>query len=171
MNQKLHCGFWICVKNKCMLAILLEIDCCLFSRFERIKALEVIIWKSQSNGNFNVKFQIHLFVSIIFCLFDIFFITVDSPPWILIWMPKGRCRIFHHCINVWQTSFGRQFGICNIIRKKKEFWIMPLILDFDVPVVLRFNAWLHWFIWLTWKLWVQVNCIFVNAKCQMPFVP
>ena len=46
-----------------MLAILLEIDCCLFSRFERIKALEVIIWKSQRNGNFNVKFQIHLFVS------------------------------------------------------------------------------------------------------------
>ena len=56
-----------------MLAILLEIDCCLFSRFERIKALEVIIWKSKSNGNFNVKFQIHLFVSIIFCLFDIFY--------------------------------------------------------------------------------------------------
>ena len=112
--------------NTYRLAILLEIDCCLFSRFERIKALEVIIWKSQSNGNFNVKFQLHLFVSkYADCLTFFYhcrFTTMDPD------LDAKRAlqdfSLLHQCLTneLWQT-------IWNLQHHQKEEGVLNYAFD------------------------------------------
>ena len=146
---------------RCMFPISFVFDCCHFSRFWKSKHWRWLHWNQLMNCH--SKFN-GICSDCIFLTFGNLTLIVDSPPWILIWMPKGHCRIFPHFINVWNLRFGRLFGILHPTKRRRKSLTMPWILDFDVQMVLLFNAWLDWFIWWTWNLWVQVNFMFIKEK-------
>lgn len=59
-------------------------------------------------------------------------------------LPKHIQDIFSW--RAWMSRVCRRFGIDHFIKRSRKSWTLPGILDFDVQMVLLFNAWLDWFI-------------------------
>ena len=144
-----------------------------FSRFERIKALEVIIWKSQSNGNVNVKFQIHLFVSKSADCLTFFYhcrFTTTDPD-----LDAKRAlqdfSLLHQCLTneLWQT-------IWNLQHYQKEEGVLNYAFDLGLrcpsgSTIQCMTALIH----LVDMKSLSAGELYIRqrkaAKCQMPFVP